>query len=67
MPLLAEYRDGMTRCTGDFWESQETCVYARKSTYENRCRFYVSDINELRRCDNPDAQEAARGRHVLKK
>lgn len=60
MPNLAEYKKGMTRCTAEVWESQKTCAYAKKSTYADRCLFYVINKHGLRRCDSIDAQETAR-------
>jgi hypothetical protein len=48
VPVLAEYRDGMTRCTEEGWKAQEKCVYAKKSAFAERCQFFVQD----KWCDN---------------
>jgi len=63
MPFLAEYRDGMTRCTQKGWKAQEQCVYAKKSAFAERCRYFVQD----KWCDNLNAQETAREHRELNK
>jgi hypothetical protein len=62
VPVLAEYRDGMTRCTEEGWKDQESCDFSKKSAFADRCQFFVSDDNSLNLCWSIEAEEAARDR-----